>query len=52
MCHYLTDTKPQHLMCWSYLGNVFKSVKAEISLLNSSCSTIGDLSSVVSLAQK
>jgi len=36
----------------SHLGKVFTIVMAEIRLLNSSCCRIGDLKSVVSLAQK
>jgi len=50
-CHYFLTQPHNTLTCFSYLGKVFKIVIAENRLLHSSCCTIGDLPSVVSLAQ-
>jgi len=51
-CHYLLTQPHSTLTHLSHVGKVFKTIMAENRLLHSSCCTIGDLASVVSLAQK
>ena len=52
ICHYLLTQPHSTLTRFSHLGKLFKTVMAKINLLHSSCCTIGDFPSVVSLTQK